>query len=76
MPCARLGNDKYKSLSHWFDLTRAQTNKVQITRSPKMGDGHSTYSANHLEPHQDDERMCRGMICGRECSNAAFTRTW
>ena len=40
-----LGSDKYQFLSYWVDSTRVQNHYVQIHRSAKTGDGHSTHSA-------------------------------
>ena len=49
----RLVGDKYTFLSHWFDSTRIRkreerirTKDFQISRSPRMGGGHS-YSFGH-----------------------------
>ena len=44
MPSARLGSDKYKSLSHWFDSTTVLTHEVQIPPSSRTGGGCSTHS--------------------------------
>ena len=35
MLSARLGSDKYKSLCHWFDSTRVQTNEARMPDLPK-----------------------------------------
>ena len=43
MPSTRLGSDKYQFLSHWFHSSRVQTREVWIPRSPRTGDGRSTY---------------------------------
>ena len=45
MLSARLGSDKYKFLSHWFDSTWARTHEVRIPHSPKTRDGRSTHLA-------------------------------
>ena len=41
---AWFGSDKYQFLSHWFDSTWVSTHEVPIPRSPKTGDGRSTFS--------------------------------
>ena len=38
-PCALLGSDKYKCLSHWFDVDQGLSPLVQIPWFPKTGDG-------------------------------------
>ena len=37
MPGTRLGSDKYKLLSHWFDSTKVQTHDVRIPKPIKSG---------------------------------------
>ena len=38
MPSTRLGSDKYKPLSNWFDSTKIRTREVRIPRSSSTGD--------------------------------------
>ena len=45
MLSAWLRSDKYQFKSQWLDLTIVQIHNVQITQTPKMGDGCSSHSA-------------------------------